>query len=287
VLLAGVLSPLLCPPFGIANISLRSLLFWANDASTLLVWWLGEMASVLVLTPLLVIWGTRERLGWTLGRAAEFAGLLALLIGVGVPVFSSLSPTWAQSCLLPCFCMPFPLWAALRFGPGTTTLVTAALALVALWGTLRGYGVFAWAVPDKALLACQSFVAFYSVLGLVVVAVVRQREEAQPALDDLGLAPALQRYIQEWSSRSGIPVDFSDFAPQSTRLPARIETVLYRVTQEALTNVLRHAKAHRASVPSGASGWSLSSELSGVIQEPARPIWKSASGWSISGQTAE
>jgi len=73
-------------------------------------------------------------------------------------------------------------------------------------------------------------------------------ELRSPALDDLGLAPALQRYCEQWSARTGILVDFQDLALQSARLPAAIETALYRVTQEALTNVVKHAKASRVSL---------------------------------------
>jgi signal transduction histidine kinase len=69
------------------------------------------------------------------------------------------------------------------------------------------------------------------------------------ALDDLGLDLALQRYVNEWSSNTGIRVDFhSSIAQGPDRLPPAFETTLYRVTQEALTNVIRHAKADRVSV---------------------------------------
>lgn len=67
-------------------------------------------------------------------------------------------------------------------------------------------------------------------------------------LDHLGLPEALQFYIREWSQRSGVPVDFHCNGLREIRLPAPIETTLYRVVQEALTNVLRHAQAKRVSV---------------------------------------
>jgi len=183
VLLAGVLSPLLCPPFGIASTSVRSLAFWVHEPLTLAVWWLGEMTSVLVLTPLLVLMGANWRAGWKAARAAEFVVLLLLLTAVSVAVFTDLPPVWAQSYLLPYLCLPFPLWAALRFGPRATTIATGAQALVALWGTLRGYGLFAWSAPDKALMAYQGFTAFNAVMGLIVAAVVQQREEARRDLE--------------------------------------------------------------------------------------------------------
>ena len=73
--------------------------------------------------------------------------------------------------------------------------------------------------------------------------------ELHPAvLDDLGLEAALRRYLTEWSEQSLVTVDFHSSGLETARLALELETALYRVTQEALTNVLRHAKAQRVSV---------------------------------------
>ncbi len=64
-------------------------------------------------------------------------------------------------------------------------------------------------------------------------------------LDDLGLVPALRWYIERQSKRSGLVIEF-DGEPPSRRLPAEIETVCFRVTQEAITNIIRHARATHA-----------------------------------------
>jgi len=68
------------------------------------------------------------------------------------------------------------------------------------------------------------------------------------ALDDLGLQAALANYAEGWSERSGVEVDFQTVGPDTGRLPEPAETALYRVVQEALTNVLRHAGARRVSL---------------------------------------
>ncbi|MEK6537404.1 MAG: sensor histidine kinase [Actinomycetota bacterium] len=61
-------------------------------------------------------------------------------------------------------------------------------------------------------------------------------------LDDLGLAPALRSYAREYSENTGIPVEMQ-LLGMSHRLTPELETVLYRVIQEALTNVARHSNA--------------------------------------------
>jgi signal transduction histidine kinase/PAS domain-containing protein len=66
-------------------------------------------------------------------------------------------------------------------------------------------------------------------------------------LDDLGLVPALRQLIDNWSQRVGVPVDF-ETSTLAERLPAEVETVLYRVVQEALTNTCKHSEATAVSV---------------------------------------
>jgi PAS domain S-box-containing protein len=69
-----------------------------------------------------------------------------------------------------------------------------------------------------------------------------------PDLDDEGIETVLQNYVEEWSRRSGIAVDFHSRGFTGQPLPSSLETALYRIVQEAFTNVLRHAQAQRVSV---------------------------------------
>ena len=67
------------------------------------------------------------------------------------------------------------------------------------------------------------------------------------ALDDLGLQAALSNYVSEWSSRVSIAAELHA-SGLTERLPSEIETTLYRIAQEAMTNVARHARATRVDV---------------------------------------
>jgi len=67
------------------------------------------------------------------------------------------------------------------------------------------------------------------------------------ALDDFGLVPALERLAETFTGQTGIEVDFEATVGEE-RLPPEIETALYRIVQEALTNVVKHAGAHHVSV---------------------------------------
>jgi two-component system, NarL family, sensor histidine kinase UhpB len=67
------------------------------------------------------------------------------------------------------------------------------------------------------------------------------------ALDDVGLREALATLLRQWTLRHDIRSDFQVLG-DSVRLPAAVETAIYRIVQEALTNVLKHAQASTVSV---------------------------------------
>jgi signal transduction histidine kinase len=72
--------------------------------------------------------------------------------------------------------------------------------------------------------------------------------ELRPAvLDDFGLIPALHAYMKAFTSRTGIRTDLASFA-QIEQLAINLRTTLFRVTQDALTNIARNADASSAHV---------------------------------------
>lgn len=68
------------------------------------------------------------------------------------------------------------------------------------------------------------------------------------ALDDLGLVAALRKYVADFISKNGIHVDLQVGEAARRRFPADMETAAYRITQEALANVVRHANARNISI---------------------------------------
>jgi signal transduction histidine kinase len=64
-----------------------------------------------------------------------------------------------------------------------------------------------------------------------------------PTLDEFGLAPALEDLSGRLEERGGPKVELEIDLPTGTRLPSKLETAIFRITQEALTNVVKHAEA--------------------------------------------
>jgi signal transduction histidine kinase len=86
---------------------------------------------------------------------------------------------------------------------------------------------------------------------LVVTAlqdVRRLAVELRPkVLDDFGLVPALERLAESFGEQTGLRVDFHSTIGEE-RLPSEVETALFRLVQESLTNVVKHSHANNVSI---------------------------------------
>ena len=118
----------------------------------------------------------------------------------------------------------------------TAQILTAfSFHLAALRNALPARANFQPQLDQLQLLSRQMSIGIYQL--------VRDLRPAQ--LDDLGLVPALQYQCDEAFSRTGLKVRLSVLG-ERRRLDKLVETVLYRVAQEALTNVARHAGVQEA-----------------------------------------
>jgi signal transduction histidine kinase len=106
---------------------------------------------------------------------------------------------------------------------------------------------------DKSLAATRS--------GLEETRRILMALRAKP-LEELGLAPAIRQMAEEAASRSGIALEL-DLPENQISLSPAVEQCLFRVAQEAITNVLQHAKATRLSVKLEAQG----SKVSLTVQD--------------------
>jgi signal transduction histidine kinase len=72
-------------------------------------------------------------------------------------------------------------------------------------------------------------------------------------LDDLGLVPAVEWLVENFTQRTGVPCTLA-VADPDLDLPAMHSNAVFRIVQEALTNVAKHAQATRAEVAIGRDG---------------------------------
>jgi signal transduction histidine kinase len=118
-------------------------------------------------------------------------------------------------------------------------------ALTALGMGLRGASTILRADPEKAALNLRQL---EGLVGSSLNELQRLIADLRPShLDDLGLPAALRWYCGNLQSRMDIHVTFQQTGPVR-ELPAEVRIVLFRVAQEALTNVIKHSGSKTASV---------------------------------------
>lgn len=127
-----------------------------------------------------------------------------------------------------------------------TTLIIKLERSLALLGSERDEG---WG-PEREALGSQ----LRNIRDLTVETLEEIRRltfDLRPTiLDDLGLIPALRWYVKNKIEPLGIDVELKVYGFKR-RLPGDLETALFRIVQEALTNIIRHAEAKNAAIELG------------------------------------
>src|SRR2546422_1080477 len=218
-LLAAVVSTTVAATCGVTSLSLGGFARWQDYGDIWLTWWLGDAGGDLVVAPVVLLWATGPH--WPPRRAQLFEAslLVACLVLVGELVFGGLPPDAYRNIPLEFVCIPFLLWAALRFGArgAATALVllcviairgtlqglgpfdvpriamtqSSTRAVAAIRGTLQGLGPFVWGTADESLVLLQAFMGVTAVTTLILAAVVAERGRTARRLRLLSVTDAL------------------------------------------------------------------------------------------------
>jgi diguanylate cyclase (GGDEF)-like protein len=179
--LAGVLAPVIAATIGTTTLSLAGFAPWSNFKPIWITWWLGDGTGALLVAPLILLWAADASFRWGRDRVLEMAALVIGLILVAEIVFCGLFLSGAKGYPLEYLCIPFLLWAAMRFGQKEAIAVTAILAGIAAWGTIHGFGPFVTANKNSSLLLLQAFTGIVAIMtmALAAMSVERRRIEAE------------------------------------------------------------------------------------------------------------
>src|SRR5262245_19010152 len=154
--LAGLLGPMVSATIGVTTLSFVGTAPWNEYGSIWVTWWLGDMAGVLLVTPLFLVWRDAASRPWGRRQFLEAALLVLTLIVTAGAVFGGFY-TATRNYPLAFFCIPALVWTAFRFGQLETAIALLILSGVATWGTLRGLGPFGVSGPNEQLLVVQTF----------------------------------------------------------------------------------------------------------------------------------
>ncbi len=179
VLFAVVLSPAVSATIGTLSLCLGGAALWSNFTGLWLTWWLGDGFGALVVAPFLISWTSRAAFSNRLRVLVEGSLLLALLFVVSMSIFSGWILGRQQDYPIEHLCLPFLVWAALRFDQRLLCSAILLLTGVAVWGTSRGYGPFIQASANESVLLLLLFVGASTLMALALHAATTERKKAE------------------------------------------------------------------------------------------------------------
>jgi diguanylate cyclase (GGDEF)-like protein len=189
-LLAGLASTTLSATIGVTAISFGGFAHWADFGIVWLTWWLGDATGTLVVAPAILLWGKNPRLKWDRTQMIEATALLLCVIVVTLAAFGGVFPS-LKNYPLEFLCLPFFVWVAFRFGPRETATAILVLAVIAMWGTLHGFGPFVRGDRNESVLLLQAYMMVTSVTTLALAALVAERRQVEDRLRQLAVSDPL------------------------------------------------------------------------------------------------
>ena len=188
-LFAAILATTLSATIGVCSIVLNGLATWSDSGRIWLTWWLGNAAGAMIVTPMLVLLTNNRAIRWNQREVVEALFLLLLMILVSFVIFDEASPLGQQKYPLAFLTLVPILLAGFRFGQREVAALSIVLSGVAIAGTLNGAGPFSWYSSNTSLLLLQIFIALEALIGLILAAVVAEKNQTAH-----GLLLSEQRY---------------------------------------------------------------------------------------------
>lgn len=197
VLFAAGLSTIVSATIGVTSLSLGGYADWERYAAIWITWWLGDAVGALLFTPVIVLWAS-DPIKWSRAQALEIVLSLLLLCLVTGMVFHDGKGMTVPRYPLGFLAFSILIWVAVRLGARKTATAVLLCAGLAIWGTLRGTGPFAYGSPNETLLSLQAFIAVIAVTSLTLAVGVSERRRVEQALDLMN--HTLERRIQDRTS---------------------------------------------------------------------------------------
>ncbi len=168
---------------GVFSLTLRNALSWSDFGLNAWTWWEGDAAGMVVVTPLILSFSAPGWPRWSLPKAIEASALAASLALVSFVVFGGVLANGA-SALLSFLTLPFIVWAAIRFSKREVTGAAAIVCVIAAAYTVKGSGPWGALPSNLALLVLLAYTSALVITGLVLTAVIGERERAMAELGD-------------------------------------------------------------------------------------------------------
>lgn len=188
---AAVLSGAIAATIGLAALVYMHMLTLPDLFWNWLTWWLGDAVGIILVTPLILSWCVRGGVEWTPKKILEGVCLVILLFAATRLVFGKSNIAYDADALK-FLIVPLIVWVAFRFGQrevATAAFAVCVLSILDAWGGPSAEG------SNRTLLILVAFNSTVAITGLVVSAVMGERERAMKALR--GSRDELQSRVRE------------------------------------------------------------------------------------------
>jgi len=184
VLMAAPISAFISAMTGVSSLLLGGSIVWSSVYGTWSAWWLGDVISLLQLTPLLLTWSTWPQATLSSKRLIELGLLSVFILAVGLFVFLGLPHLNQKGDPITYLVFPPLTWAALRFGPRSATSAFTAFSGLAIVGTILGVSPFSTGSLGERLFFLQGFMAITAVTALILAAMMAERRVLEQRKDE-------------------------------------------------------------------------------------------------------
>ena len=184
VFLAVPVSALLSATLGVSSLLLGKVIAFSSLPTTWSAWLIGDMISILTVTPFILVWSTLPRGRVSGKRWAEFGLLSVFLLASVLIVF--LGPFRLNHIVFPRTYLVFPplIWASLRFGQRGALTAIMVLSTIAVVGTISGLSPFSTRNPGVNLAFLQIFMGITAATSMILAAMMEERRELERRKDE-------------------------------------------------------------------------------------------------------
>ncbi len=156
---------------------------WEIYSTVWLTWWIGDVTGVLLFSPLVFGWYKKRVILWPPRQIAQTLSLLIFTFIVNFLVFGGKVPFSTAHYPLTFAFVPLIVWASFHPEKRILGLVLLLTSAWAVWGTIQGYGPFVTMGFHEALLLLQTFVDVMTITGMMLFAVLFERQQAKTDLE--------------------------------------------------------------------------------------------------------
>ena len=180
--IAAAISTLISAALGVTSLALAGFANWSSYSAIWVTWWLGDVTSDLVVTPLILLWSAAAKRRWHENEVFEVGTLLLLLVLLSGVVFGGWVGISSKNYPITFVCGPVVIWMAFRFTQRETATGIFILSAIAVWGTLRGFGPFVQHTENESLVALQSWIAVLTITAMALSAGMAERRRIEEEL---------------------------------------------------------------------------------------------------------